>query len=244
LRGYAKHQIPEKIRAAGGEIFAVTSEPQALASSAQRDWEIGFDSIGDPHHEISHTCRERGWLELFVNEKLQFLDQSGDWKPQHPKGYFQPGVLALSTAGRVLYRWRSTPSRKNIGGATERPTAEHVWSAVSAALIDPPGASDAQLDEKPRLDSRAIPWPIFVALLVANGWFVSARGFPHLTHGAPPTRRILFALLRILLFAMTWTAAFATLPAVWVGVLFVSWAAWITPRIRFIQREFQSEPGH
>jgi hypothetical protein len=47
---------------------------------------------------------------------------------------FQPGVLSLASDGRVLYRWRGRPTRKNMGGATERPTAEHVFNRVSSAL--------------------------------------------------------------------------------------------------------------
>jgi len=73
LRGYAKAGVVEKIRAAGGEIYAVTSEPQALATRAQAEWNLGFEAVGDPHHEIAGTCRDRGWLDLFSNPKLGFL---------------------------------------------------------------------------------------------------------------------------------------------------------------------------
>lgn len=221
----------------------MTSEPQSLASRAQAEWEFGFDAIGDPHHEISGACAERGWLELFVNEKMGFLRGSGDWEPQHPKGYFQPGVLALASSGRVLYRWRGTPSRTNMGGATERPTAEHVWSKLCHALDEPDGGTDAPMDEKPRLDGRGAPWPLFVALLVANGWFLWPRGFPQLSDGAAPTRRILFALLRIPAFVAAWAAAFWLLPTLWVAATLALWGAWITPRIRFLNAEFQNEAG-
>jgi len=241
--------VPDQIRAAGGEIFAITSEPQTLASRAQQQWEFGFDAIGDPHHEISGHCRDRGWLELFVNEKFDFLDQSADWEPQHPKGYFQPGVLALSASGRVLYRWRGIPSRRNNGGATERPTAEHVWSKVRDALnasttgSDPSRAdrdvADARLDDHPQLDARAVPWPLFVALMVANGWFVWPRGFPHLAHGPSPNRRVLFSMLRLVLFTAAWCWAFAALPTLWVAAALAAWVGWITPRIRVIHDEFQ-----
>ena len=168
------------------------------------------------------------------------LAASADWEPQHPKGYFQPGVVALSSDRRVLYRWRGVPTRKNMGGAVARPTAEHVWSTVEAALAAPP-TEDASHDEAPPLDARGAPWPLFVALLVANGWFVRARGFPHLTDGPPPERRVRNAFFRLLGFAGAWGAALWALPALWVLAAFGLWVAWITPHVRTVGREFQNE---
>lgn len=241
MRGYAKQGVVEQIREAGGEIYAITSEPQTLASRAQDDWGFGFEAVGDPHHEIATTCRERGWLELFVNPKLGFLDPGArsrlGWTPSHPKGYFQPGVLALAADGRVLYRWRGVPSHKNLGGAVERPTAPHVWSSIAAALEG--DGPDAALDADPALDSRAAPWPLFVSLLVANGWFVRPRGFPHQERGPSPRQRILRAGLRLLGFVGAWVAAFAWLPTLPVAVALAAWVAWITPKVRFINAEFQ-----
>ena len=102
MRSYLKDGVTEKVRAAGGEIYAISSEPQVLADRAARGWHLGFETVGDPHHEISGACRERGWLDVFVNERLEFLRASAgatDWTPTHPKGYFQPGVLALDANG-------------------------------------------------------------------------------------------------------------------------------------------------
>jgi hypothetical protein len=241
LRGYAKAGIPERIRAAGGEIYAITSEPQTLASRAQAAWDFGFEAIGDPHHEISRTCRQRGWLEIFVNERLGFLRANAPagqaFTPQHPRGYFQPGVLALDAGGRVLYRWRSVPTHRNMGGASERPTAEHVWSSVSRALESE--GPDAALDEDPPLDSRGIPWPVFVSLLVANGWFVAPRGFAQRQNGPSAESRVVRAGLRLLGFAGAWAAAFWWLPTLWVVAALAGWAAWIAPKVKFVNDEFQ-----
>jgi hypothetical protein len=120
--------VAGKARAAGGEIYAISSEPQALADRAATDWQLDFETVGDPHHEISSACRERGWIDLFVNERLDFLRASAgrplDWVPTHPKGYFQPGVLALTGDGRVLHERSKpvTPSGMQISTPTRRST--------------------------------------------------------------------------------------------------------------------------
>ncbi|MBW2316425.1 MAG: hypothetical protein JRH10_19855 [Deltaproteobacteria bacterium] len=227
--------VADAVRAAGGEIYAVSSEPQALAGRAATDWRLDFETVGDPHQEIAGACRERGWLDLFVNERLEFLHASvGEGRgfvPMHPKGYFQPGVLALARDGRVLYRWRGVPTHRNMGGATERPTAEHVWERVSVAL-DTAGSADAALDADPPLDSRGIPWPIFASLLIANGWFLRARGFPSAKHVA-------WAGLRLLAFGAAWAAAFAWLPTLPVAAALAAWAGYIAPKVRWVGQQFQ-----
>ena len=237
MRGYVREGVAEKVRAAGGRIFAISSEPQSLAGRAAAEWHLDFDSLGDPHHEISASCRERGWLDLFVNEHLEFLKQSTaeapDWTPTHPKGYFQPGVLALTGNGRVLYRWRGVPTHKNMGGATERPTAEHVWGCVASALEKRDESGDAPPDADPPLDSTGIPWPIFASLLIANGWFLNARGFKSARH-------IALAGLRLLGFVGAWVAAFVWLPALPVAIGLGGWIAFITPKLRWVGQQFQN----
>ena len=225
------------IREGGGELYAVSSEPQTLAGRASADWGLDFETVGDPHHEIAATCRERGWLDLYFNERLGFLKQSAgdpaDWTPTHPKGYFQPGVLVLSREGRVLYRWRGVPTHQNMGGATERPTARYVWEQVQAALAEPPDAGDARLDTAPKLDSRGIPWPVFSTLLIANGWFLRPQGFRS-------PRHLIRAAARLVTFVAAWIAAFAWLPALPVALALASWVAFITPKFVWVGREFQS----
>lgn len=236
MRGYVNEDVAQKVRAAGGEIFAVSSEPQALAGRAAREWGLDFETVGDPHHEITGACRERGWLDLFVNERMEFLLKSTalarDWVPTHPKGYFQPGVLALAKDGRVLYRWRGVPTHRNMGGASERPTAEHVWGRIAEAIEHGASAGDAPLDPDPPLDMKGAPWPVFVSLLIANGWFLEGRGFES-------RRRIARAGLRLVGFVAAWIAAFVLLPAIPVAAVFALWVAYITPKVRWLGREFQ-----
>lgn len=229
----------DKIRAAGGEVYAVTSEPQRLATLAKNDWELNFETVGDPHHEISGACQDRGWLELIVNTEVGITALQADSIYSHPKGYFQPGVLALNSSGRVLYRWRGVPTRKNMGGATERPTAEHVFENLSRALENPT-TTDAEPDLKPKLDSRGIPWPLFMTLLLANGWFIKPRPFPYIQGGPSVNTRAKRALMRMPFFFGSLMLAFALLPTGWVGVALLAYGLWLTPHFRYIGSQFQN----
>ena len=167
---------------------------------------------------------------------------AGDWI-SHPKDYFQPGVLAVSKAGRVLYRWRSTPSRKNVGGAAGRPSAKHVWGKIQPELDAAPDAGDVGLDKTPTLDGPVPYWPFFIGLLIANGWFKGPRFFDQRTGKNPKDsvpRRLRVAAIRLGLFILAWVAAFALLP-IWIpAVALTAWAIMITPKIRAINVAFQN----
>jgi hypothetical protein len=80
----------------------------------------------------------------------------------------------------------------------------------------------------------------FVSLLIANGWFREPRGFPHRKGGRSPQAQILRAALRCLGFAAAWALALWALPSVLVVAAFAGWAAWITPKIRVLNLEFQN----
>lgn len=231
--------VAGKVRTAGGEIYAISSEPQSLADRACASWSLDFEAIGDPHHEIAGVCRERGWLDLIVNQRLGFIESStaaaADWSPSHPKGFFQPGVLALRADGRVLYRWRGLPTHSNMGGAMGRPTARHVWASVETALGASQEAIDAPLDEKAPLDGKGIPWPIFVSLLIANGWFLRGRGFESM-------QQIGLSVMRLLGFLTLWLAAFLWLPVLPPAIALALWLGYIFPKVRWLSKEFQHVP--
>lgn len=232
----------QAIRDAGGEIFGITSEPQTLASEAGVNWGLEFPLIGDPHHEIADQCRERGWLDLYVNT---VVDASGKFTrgldaAVHPRGYFQPGVLALTREQRVLYRWRGVPTRKNNGGATERPTATHAWQRIAESLAAP-ADGDAALDTLPATGMKGIPWPLFVPLLLANGNFWHPKGFGLKRGGADDSAvSAKRAAGKLVLFVASWVAAFALLPVAWVGAALLAWGAIVTPGIVALHRSFQN----
>jgi len=242
LRGYQREGVVDAIRRAGGEIYGVTSEPQTLASEAAESWGLDFALVGDPHHEIADLCRERGWLDLYVNENRDRHGTiaRGHDVPNHPKGYFQPGVLALTRERRILYRWRSVPTRRNNGGATERPTANRVQQLLERALAEPNGG-DAPLDDPPEVDLKGTPWPVFVVVLLANGNFWRPKGFGLNRRGPDDVAvRARRAVQKLALFVAAWTAAFVLLPAAWVALALLAWAALVAPGIVEIHRAFQS----
>ena len=242
MRGYEKEGVVRAIRSAGGEIFGITSEPQTLATEAAESWGLGFALIGDPHHEIAGQCRERGWLDLYVNAHgdPRNMIARDIHPPTHPKGYFQPGVIALTPEHRIHYRWRAVPTRHNNGGATERATPSYVWQRTLQALAAR-GAPDAELDTPPTVDMRGIPWPLFVLLLLANGNFWRPKGFALQRRGpddvAARARR---AAIKLGLFVAGWAAAFVVLPPGWVALALLAYAAIAAPGIVEVHRAFQA----
>lgn len=240
MRGFNKEGVVQAIRDAGGQVYAITSEPQALARNAQDEWATGMEHVGDPHQEILGACVERGWLSLF---SADFGDLGGalpDWVSHPGGGYFQPGVLAVRSEGRVLYRWRSRPSRTNIGGAIARPKPDYVWKNVEAALREPAEAPNVPLDEKPELDANPAPWPLFVMLLLANGWFLQPVPFNYRPGEDTVPKRIRNAMLRLAGFVAVWIAAGLLLP-IWIVVLaFAGWVAKVAPGIRLVNDRFQN----
>ena len=245
MRGYAKEGVAQAVREAGGEIYAITSEPHTLARNAQDDWQTGLIHVGDPHQEISGACADRGWLSLFTNPLgAGFEEKSVAPWISHPKGHFQPGVLALSEAGRVLYRWRCRPDRSNVGGAIARPTAGHVWRRVRAALREPADTPDVALDTEPELDSPPVPWPLFLLLLLANGWFLGPAFFDQRPGEDTVPKRQRKALLRIPLFFAAWIVAGFLLPLWVVALAFAGWVASVAPAIRRVHERFQNVGPH
>ena len=133
-----------------------------------------------------------------------------------------------------------SPPRKNVGGAISRPTAEHVWQRVSTSLDAPDGAGDVGFDEDPLLDVPNIPWPFFVTLLLANGWFLKAEPFDQRGGEDTVSKRQRGALIRIPLFAAGWIVAALFLPNWLVALAFAGWVAKVWPEIRTVNAVFQN----
>ncbi len=227
-----KEGVVENVRAAGGEIYGITSEPQHLADQAREHWELSFESVGDPHQEISRVCSQRDWLTLFAADRLEFIQRGAKWKVEHPKGFFQPGVLAVTRERRILYRWRSVPSAENLNGTLSRPTATHVGENIERALAAGEAAGDAAHDDNPVMGLPPIPFPLFLACVLANGWFVRVKSFAYSPGVAGIRTRFATAAFRFVLFALAWISAFAWLPTVPVLLVLLAWVVWVGRDIR------------
>jgi hypothetical protein len=237
-----KEGVVEKIRAAGGELYAITSEPQHLADQAHAHWELNFENVGDPHQEISRICSEQEWLTLYANRgNLEFLQRGVDWEIEHPKGFFQPGVLALTNNRRVLYRWRSVPSVENLSGTRLRPTARHAWDKIESALTAGDQAEDAAHDDNPVVDGGPPPRMLFFAALIANGWFLRAKSFMYSpgTESIPSRFKTIFS--RWFFFLLFWIIALAIAPVLLVELAFVGWFVWIVWDLRRIMVEMDNQ---
>ena len=136
------------------------------------------------------------------------------------------------------------PTRANIGGAAERPTATYVYQKVSESLEQTANDKDALLDDKPELDSKGRPFPVFVALLLANGWFIRPVPFLLTNSKLSALQRIKRAARRIPIFLAVWIAAFLILPVNWVATAAIAYGIWLTPIVVMIYRGLQhkSEP--
>ena len=228
----------DKIRAAGGEVFGMTSEPHSLAAEAAEEWDLGFTCVGDPHHEIRNQLQQRGLVGVFANEDYGHLD-ARPWA-SHPKGYFQPAVLAVTNENRVLYRWRCRPRYNNMSGAGQRPTPEYTWAQIESRL--PEGTPEPELDENPEFARDDLSWPRFLTILMAHGWFIRPKAFPLGREGDTASMNFKHIPWRIGIFVAAWVLAFTLLPLSWAFVGVLAWIAIAAPGIISIHRQFQNIP--
>lgn len=218
-------------------MFAITSEPQTLATEAEEDWEIGFPAVGDPHHEIREVCRDRGLVDVYFNENYGHL-RNRPWA-SHPKGYYQPGVVAVRQDGRAVYRWRCRPTRDNMSGAGARPAPVYTWDAIRARLAD---GVEPELDESPELGWKNFSWLGFIAIGLAHGWFVRPKMFPLGRAEDSPSADPFKMMPRVYGFIAAWLVALLLLPVKWVGIAFLIWCVIIIPGLIEFHRQMQHEP--
>ena len=226
----------DEIRQAGGQVFGISSEPQSLATEAEEEWGTQFPVVGGPHHEIREACSERGWLDVFYNEDSGHLRER-KWA-SHPKGYYQPAVVAVHKTGRVLYRWRCVPKFSNMNGAGARPEAAYIWKKIQASLQD---TEDAALDTSPLMGSTEVGWFRFMLMLTAHGWFVRPKAFPLAREGDKSSANPASMTGRIYGFIALWLVVFLLLPLKWFGIAVLTWLVVLTPGLIEIHRQFQHE---
>lgn len=169
------------------------------------------------------------------------MQRGVDWDIEHPKGFFQPGVLALTNKGRVLYRWRSVPSVENLSGTTMRPTAAHAWENIESALAAGDQAEDAPHDDNPVVDRGPPPRMLFFVALIANGWFLRAKSYTYSpgTESIPTRFKVAFS--RWFYFLLFWIIGLVTVPTGLVGLAFAGWLVWIMLDLRRILGEMDNQ---
>ena len=214
----------------------MTSEPQSLAEEAEQAWEMSIPVVGDPHHEIRDELAQRGWLDVFYNEDYGHLRERS-WA-SHPKGYFQPGIIAIHKTGRVLYRWRCVPRYSNMSGAGARPEARYTWTKIQQQRME---TSDASMDQNPQMGAEELNWFQFLLILTAHGWFIRPRAFPLLRDGDKAQVTPNMARKRAYWFVGGWLLALIALPLTWVAIAFLVWLIVLTPGLIEIHRQFQNE---
>ena len=194
--------------------------------------------IGDPHHEIRQNLKDAGMLDVYFNENYGHLRERS-WA-SHPKGYYQPAVIAIDKAGRILYRWRCVPKYSNMSGAGARPSAEYTWEAVRKGRA---GTDDAPLDRAPEMGGQTLSWPKFLLLLTAHGWFLRPKAFPLTRAGARQVFNFAGIMRRVYGFAALWLVLLIVLPIGWFGLAVLAWLVALTPGLIEIHRQFQNEPA-
>ena len=218
-------------------MYGITSEPQSLAAEAETAWGMTIPVIGDPHHEIRDELAARGWIDVFYNADYGHL-RHRDWA-SHPKGYFQPAVIAIDQSGKVLYRWRCVPKYSNMSGAGPRPEAQYTWDLLRSAMS---ADGDAELDKDPDMGAEQLSWLRFLLILTAHGWFLRPKAFPLLRDGDKDDVSPNTAMRRVYIFVALWLLALVLLPIVWVAAALVLWLILLTPGLIEIHRQFQNEP--
>jgi len=95
------------------------------------------------------------------------------------------------------------------------------------------------LDNEPELDSKGRPFPVFVALLMANGWFIRPVPFLLTNSKLSALQRIKRAARRIKIFIALWIAAFLVLPTNWVATAAIAYGIWLIPIVIMIRKGLQ-----
>ena len=231
-----KSGVLDEIHAAGGQVFGITGEPQTLATAAEEEWETGFPTVGDPHHEIREECSDRGWLDVFHNDETGHLRER-KWA-SHPKGYYQPAVVAVHKSGRILYRWRCVPKFSNMNGAGARPGAAYIWEEIQASLAR---TEDAPPDINPVMGSKQYSGFLFMLMATAHGWFIGPKVFPLAREGDKPSADPAKMMPRIFGFLALWLVLLFLLPLKWFGIALSVWLAVLAPGLVKFYRQFQHE---
>lgn len=133
-------EFREQVVAAGGRLLGITSQSTELALEAQEAWGLDFAVSSDPSNELARS------FNINITPKAE--TPMADHPTEYPNGMSQTGVVVLSRAGEVVYRWAVDPTEVNLFGASDRPLPGEVWGAIEAHRSgqEIPGQSSERLD--------------------------------------------------------------------------------------------------
>jgi peroxiredoxin len=127
--GYMKElnkSFVKKIRAVGGELFAVTAQELVEGKAATQAWSLDFQTVVDPTNELAK------YLKVNITDKKDtYFKDHPSW---YPHGLAQPALIVMDQQGRTLFHWAIVPAEMNLGGASDRPLPDAVWSVVEQQL--------------------------------------------------------------------------------------------------------------
>ena len=164
-QGYLKElnsDFLRDLRAAGGEMIAVTAQSLAGAEAAKTDWALDYDAVSDASLALANR------FDIAITPKAQ--TPLAGVEDEYPNGMSQPGVVILDQTGKVLVRWAINPSEMNGGGALDRPLPPVLWAALQSALNgDGPVSLDGpRLDPTWLKDNYPDAYKIFEAFMAAQ----------------------------------------------------------------------------
>lgn len=131
------------MRAAGGCVFAVTSEPQRLADQARVNWRLSFPVYGDPTHTLGRHLISKNLVPgLIIMDQQQLAQEPARtqrWYANHPfmkkynDGCAQPAIAVLQqgSGGQPFVAFSAAvhPNANNGFGAADRPNPRQLWTA-------------------------------------------------------------------------------------------------------------------
>lgn len=86
---------------------------------------------------------------------------------------------------------------------------------------------DAAIDENPSVDSNPPPRILFIAALIANGWFIKAQSFIYSPGVDETPQRFARAFKRWPVFIAVWILAYLLLPSTLATMVLLVWVIWI-----------------
>merc|ERR1712039_492121 len=108
---------------------------------------MGYDHVLD---EDCSLCTELGLVVAKDDDiKTPAAKTPEQKQKQYPHGMTQPGCVAVSSSGEILYSWVLQPDQMNGFGAKTRANPADSWSIIQARLAGKtPTLGEAHIDDQ------------------------------------------------------------------------------------------------